>query len=146
MTNEEYMPTMTTVESAWEAMGEGRFVAWLAAHDAEVREQAIGPFIEMVDDMREAVAFDVLTHPNGEASYPVSYLADSLEKVIDSTLDGEFEAHEVTDAEVEAAARKVFEYDAPSHEPDEWSGLSEPLKFDYRGTARAALEAARKVK
>ena len=55
-------------------------------------------------------------------------------------------AYEVTEAEVEAAARKIFEYDAPSHEPDEWSGLSEPLKSDYRGTARAALEAARKVK
>lgn len=36
--------------------------------------------------------------------------------------------------------------EATVDEPDEWSGLSEPLKSDYRGTALAALEAARKVK
>lgn len=52
-------------------------------------------------------------------------------------------AQEPTDAEVEAAARKVFEADAPSHEPHEWFEASEALRSDYRGTARAALSAAR---
>lgn len=50
---------------------------------------------------------------------------------------------EPSDAEVEAAARKVFETDAPSHEPEEWFTVSPQLRNDYRATARAALLAAR---
>ena len=50
------------------------------------------------------------------------------------------------DSEVEAAARKVFETDAPSHEPEEWFTVSPQLRNDYRATARAALLAAQEVR
>lgn len=53
---------------------------------------------------------------------------------------------EPTDAEVEAVARKVFETDAPSHEPHQWFEVSEYARSDYRATARAALTAARKAR
>ena len=51
-----------------------------------------------------------------------------------------------SNAEVEAAARKVFETDAPSHEPEEWFTVSPQLRNDYRATARAALLAAQEVR
>lgn len=35
--SEKHMPTMATVEAAWDAMGEGRFVAWLAQFEEQVR-------------------------------------------------------------------------------------------------------------
>lgn len=53
---------------------------------------------------------------------------------------------EPSDAEVEAAARKVFETDAPSHEPEEWFTVSPQMRNDYRATARAALLAAQEVR
>jgi hypothetical protein len=43
---------------------------------------------------------------------------------------------------IEKAARKIFEYDAPYHRPDEWEPLNKYAKFDYRNAARAVLEAA----
>lgn len=43
---------------------------------------------------------------------------------------------------IEKAARKIFEYDAPSHLPEEWEPLNKYAKFDYREQARAALSAA----
>jgi len=53
---------------------------------------------------------------------------------------------EPSDAEVEAAARKVFETDAPSHEPEEWFTVSPQLRNDYRATARVALLAAKAMR
>ena len=81
--SEKHMPTMATVEAAWDAMGDGRFVAWLASHEAKIKEQTLAPFVKMVDDMREAVASDVLIF--GEGEYPVSFFADKLEECIDKT-------------------------------------------------------------
>ena len=81
--SEKHMPTMETVEAAWDAMGDGRFVAWLASHEAKIREQTLAPFVKMVDDMREAVASDVLIF--GEGEYPVSFFADKLQECIDKT-------------------------------------------------------------
>ena len=89
--SEKHMPTMETVEAAWDAMGDGRFVAWLASHEAKIREQTLAPFVKMVDDMREAVASDVLIF--GEGEYPVSYFADKLQECIDKT-DAEVRAEE----------------------------------------------------
>lgn len=89
--SEKHMPTMETVEAAWDAMGDGRFVAWLASHEAKIREQTLAPFVKMVDDMREAVASDVLIF--GEGEYPVSFFADKLEECIDKT-DAEVRAEE----------------------------------------------------
>ena len=96
-------------------------------------------FIDRASIQAEAAAYGELMHDRAERPAYHAFMAGAAEyaELIDA---------EVTESEVEAAARKIFEYDAPSHEPDEWSGLSEPLKSDYRGTARAALEAARKVK
>lgn len=81
--SEKHMPTMETVEAAWDAMGDGRFVAWLASHEAKIKEQTLAPFVKMVDDIREAVASDVLIF--GEGEYPVSFFADKLEECIDKT-------------------------------------------------------------
>ena len=89
--SEKHMPTMETVEAAWDAMGDGRFVAWLASHEAKIKEQTLAPFVKMVDDMREAVASDVLIF--GEGEYPVSFFADKLEECIDKT-DAEVRAEE----------------------------------------------------
>lgn len=102
-------------------------------------EEAEAKLAEAREEPHHALEVDVLTWHCLKCGRPARG-HDKAREVTDA------KAYEVTEAEVEAAARKIFEYDAPSHEPDEWSGLSEPLKSDYRGTARAALEAARKVK
>lgn len=159
MTNEEYKPTEATVDepeytpTRWEQIdriqfeidnvhqihGDTCLCGFKSSRSRSRTEHLTALFAEAVlalepearAEPHHALEVDVLTWCCLKCGRPAK---------------GHDKAREVTDAEVEAAARKIFEYDAPSHEPDEWSGLSEPLKSDYRGTALAALEAARKVK
>lgn len=50
---------------------------------AEATEKKLAAVWAMVEEMGEAVAFDALTTPHGEAEYPVSYLREQLEKALD---------------------------------------------------------------
>lgn len=59
----------------------------VAAAEQRGAEKALNVFQEMADDIGEAIAFDVLTTPHGEAEYPVSHFREKLEEAIGQVSD-----------------------------------------------------------
>lgn len=66
---------------------EGALRDWLDQVRREAKNEALQPFLEMSEEMGQAIAFDVLTTPHGEAEYPVSYFREQLDKAIGQAED-----------------------------------------------------------
>lgn len=115
--------------------------AWLAEHDAKVRAETLRNFADSIpgdiDDPRDVadLARGVADHIEKSESEAREVFEDWLAEQAD---------REPSDAEVEAAAKTLAQWDGANWDAEEWDG--EIPQESYRRGARAALIAAQAVR